>query len=524
MIYQAHKGVSTENPENTMPAFISAVEQGYDVIELDVSVTKDIKFVTLHDKTINRTARQKNGELISEPIEIKDINYVDLLEYDFGIWLSDEFANTKIPLFEDVLLYAKQNGVKIKIDNKYQKFNQLEREKFFKLLKSYENIACLTCSTVEELKSVKEIFPDMYFHYDGPVTEDILEEISKFLPKEQLTVWLPHKNPKTSWVKVEFANERLASMIKKYAQLGVWILTEDSHLEEAKTLGAEIIETNGELKPILHNNIFADMHTHSKFSHDSVCEIEDMCLSQIKKGTKIFAVTDHCDVFSFKDYDVFTPINDSYNEIKLLNQKYGENCLLLSGVEISEGFWFPEQYKKIHNLAHYDVIIGSVHCVKCDDLEIPYSKINFSKLSKEKIYEYLNCYFNDVITMLEKTDFDILAHLTCPLRYIFGKFGIDIDLRNFDEQISKILKTIIDRNIALEVNTSAFSILKDFMPNKEIIKKYYDMGGRLVTIGSDAHIAENASIGFEKAIKILKEIGFENICYFKYRKVNKIHI
>ena len=95
----------------------------------------DIKFVTLHDKTINRTARQKNGELISEPIEIKDINYVDLLEYDFGIWLSDEFANTKIPLFEDVLLYAKQNGVKIKIDNKYQKFNQLEREKFFKLLK-----------------------------------------------------------------------------------------------------------------------------------------------------------------------------------------------------------------------------------------------------------------------------------------------------------------------------------------------------------------------------------------------------
>ena len=118
MIYQAHKGVSTENPENTMPAFISAVEQGYDVIELDVSVTKDIKFVTLHDKTINRTARQKNGELISEPIEIKDINYVDLLEYDFGIWLSDEFANTKIPLFEDVLLYAKQNGVKIKIDNR----------------------------------------------------------------------------------------------------------------------------------------------------------------------------------------------------------------------------------------------------------------------------------------------------------------------------------------------------------------------------------------------------------------------
>lgn len=523
MIYQAHKGVSTENPENTMPAFISAVKQGYDVIELDVSVTKDLEFVTLHDKTINRTARQKNGELIPETIEIKDIIYEDLLKYDFGIWFSEAFKGTRIPLFEEVLMYAAKNNVKIKIDNKYQKFAQAEREKFFELLHLYENIACLTCSTVEELKRVREIFPNMYFHYDGAVTVDILEEISAFLPKEQITVWLPHKNPKTSWVKVEFANERLAELIKKYARLGVWILSEDSHLEEAEMLGAETIETNGELKPVFRNNIFADMHTHSKFSHDSVCEIEDMCISQIEKGTKIFAVTDHCDVFSFNDYDIFTPISDAYNQVKALNEKYGDKCLILSGVEISEGFWFPEQYQKIHNLVNYDVIIGSVHCVKCEGLEMAYSRIDFSKLSEEKIYEYLNCYFNDIFAMLEKTDFDILAHLTCPLRYIYGKFGIDIDLKKFDKQISKILKTIIDRNIALEVNTSAFSVLKDFMPNKEIIKKYYDMGGRLVTIGSDAHIAKNASLGFENAIKTLKEIGFENICYFKERKVNKIN-
>ena len=524
MIYQAHKGVSNENPENTMPAFISAVEQGYDVIELDVSVTKDLKFVTLHDSKINRTARQKNGELITDEVEIKDIIYEDLLNYDFGIWFSEEFAGTKIPLFEDVLLYAKQKGIKIKIDNKYQKFNQVEREKFFELLKLYEDVACLTCSTVEELKSVKEIFPNMYFHYDGLVTRDVLEDISNFLPKEQLTVWLPHKNPKTSWVKVEFANEQLSELIRKYASLGVWILSEENHLKEAETLKADIIETNGELKPILYNNTFADMHTHSQFSHDSVCPIEEMCLSQIQKGTKIFAVTDHCDVFAFKDYDIFTPIENAFDEVKLLNNKYKDKCLLLSGVEISEGFWFPEQYKKIHNLVPFDVLIGSVHCVKCDGLEMAYSKIDFSKLSEEKIYQYLNCYFNDIITMLKNTDFDILAHLTCPLRYIYGKFGISIDLKNFDEQILKILETIIKRNIALEINVSAFNVLKDFMPNKEIIEKYYDMGGRLVTLGSDAHISKNASIGFENAIKTLKEIGFENICYFKNRKINKIQI
>ena len=95
------------------------------------------------------------------------------------------------------------------------------------------------------------------------------------------------------------------------------------------------------------NNTLADMHTHSKYSHDSVCPIEDMCLSEMKKGTKIFAVTDHCDVFSFNDYDIFSPIQDAYEQVKVLNEKYGGKCMLLSGVEIGEGFWFPEQYEKI---------------------------------------------------------------------------------------------------------------------------------------------------------------------------------
>ena len=61
---------------------------------------------------------------------------------------------------------------------------------------------------------------------------------------------------------------------------------------------------------------------------------------------------------------------------------------------------------------------------KCKDLEMPYSKIDFSQLSIEKVYEYMDCYFNDIITMIEETDFDILAHLTCPLKYIKGKFNI----------------------------------------------------------------------------------------------------
>ncbi|MBE7037174.1 MAG: hypothetical protein E7403_07770 [Ruminococcaceae bacterium] len=255
MIFQAHKGVSCENPENTMPAFAAAAQQGYKIIELDVAVTKDLKFVLIHDSTINRTARCKNGKLIAKAIKISDITYCEALEYDFGIWFSKKFKGTKIPLFEEVLKFARENSLKLKIDNKYQNFTIEQRKAFFEILSPYQDVACLTCSSVEEIKSAVDTFPQMHFHYDGLVTVENLEKLSTILPKERLTVWLPHKNPNTSWVKVEFASEKLSDLVKKHASLGIWILSNISQLDEAKKLGADVIETNGQLKPNLNKTM-----------------------------------------------------------------------------------------------------------------------------------------------------------------------------------------------------------------------------------------------------------------------------
>lgn len=522
--FQAHKGVSTEYPENTMPAFKAAIEQGYNIIELDVSVTKDMKFVLLHDGNINRTARNDDGTVISEQIGIGSITYEQALNYDFGIAFDERFKGTRIPLFEDVLKLASENGIYLKIDNKYQRFSSEQKEAFFKLIKPYETTACLTCFDIDEIKRAADYFPQMSFHYDGAVNEENLERLSEIVPKSRLTVWMPYKNSSTSWVTVPFADGKTAELITEYARLGIWILSEYSELEDAVCLGADVIETNGQIKPENNNKIIADMHTHSVNSHDSVCEIEDMCLMQIKKGAKIFAVTDHCDVFSYKDYDIYTPIRNSADTVRRLNEKYGEKSLILSGVEIGDGFWYKSEYEKIHSLLAYDVILGSVHCVKYKDLETPYSGIDFSKLTNEQIYSYMDCYFNDMLEMIRTTDFDVLAHMTCPLRYITGKYGINVDLSAFDGKITEILKAIINKGIALEVNTSGYAAIKDSVPGKEILKKYFDMGGYLITLGSDAHIAENASYCFDKAIDALKEIGFKNIYYYKNREAHKIKI
>ena len=71
----------------------------------------------------------------------------------------------------------------------------------------------------------------------------------------------------------------------------------------------------------------------------------------------------------------------------------------------------------------YDVILGSVYCVKYKDFETPYSGIVFSEFTNEQIYSYMDSYFNDMLEMITTTDFDVLAHMTCPIRYITGKYG-----------------------------------------------------------------------------------------------------
>ena len=268
----------------------------------------------------------------------------------------------------------------------------------------------------------------------------------------------------------------------------------------------------------------ADMHTHSENSHDSKCKIEDMMKSQITKGTNIFAVTDHFDTYSYNDYDIFTPIKCAYDTVAELNAKYGDKCKILSGLEISEAFWFPEEYKKIKDSLDFDVVIGSVHCMRNEYHYGSFVKLDYSPLPQGAIDKIVDQYLEDILTMIDFMDFDILAHITYPLRYIVARDKRQIDLQNFNRKVDLIFDEIIKRNIALEINTSSFDRLSDFMPSTDMIKRYYEKGGRLITLGSDAHVAERASIDFDKAVATLKEIGFDGIYYYEKRNPVKIHI
>ena len=125
----------------------------------------------------------------------------------------------------------------------------------------------------------------------------------------------------------------------------------------------------------------------------------------------------------------------------------------------------------------------------------------------------------DIEEMIEKTDFDVLSHLTCPLRYINGKYQKNLDWHIVEEKIRRIFRALIERGIALEINTSCVgSFYDEWLPNKELIDLYLEMGGRLFTLGSDAHKAQKIGLGFPEVMDYLRSRGVTQLVYYKNRQ------
>lgn len=260
-----------------------------------------------------------------------------------------------------------------------------------------------------------------------------------------------------------------------------------------------------------------DMHTHSNNSHDGKFSVTDMAKSAKINGIDGICITDHCDVFLAGIENVEYHTQKSVKEAIAADNKYGVR--VLHGVEIGESWWNKEFANKMLNFCNYDAIIGSVHSIDCENWNMPYSRIDFSGWSDDELYSFMSIYFDNMNKMLDFLDCDILAHLTCPLRYINGKYGKNIDLLRFCGEINDILGIIIKRRIALEINTSETDrALNATMPYEWIIDMYVKLGGNIVTIGSDAHIASDVGKGFDKAMEILKKIGLKSYFYFENRK------
>lgn len=248
---QAHKGVETEYPENTLPAFIAAGEQGYEMIELDLRMTKDDRIIVMHDSVLNSTGRNPDGSEMENEIRIYDITYEEALKYDFGIWFSEEFKGTKLPLFDDVLTIAKKYGITLKIDSKIKRLTPRQLEILFDMINESGVKTIISCWNHEIAETVIEKLSNADISFDGMTDENELKTYSSLAGKDRFWVWIPIDYEMASWAPTEwFATDEQCFLIKKYAKLGIWALRdEQSFIDAAQRLLPDAAETSGNIKP-----------------------------------------------------------------------------------------------------------------------------------------------------------------------------------------------------------------------------------------------------------------------------------
>ena len=262
----------------------------------------------------------------------------------------------------------------------------------------------------------------------------------------------------------------------------------------------------------------ADIHLHSEYSHDSVCPVANICQAALEQQLDLVCITDHCDLYSDENSEaVLQDRRNAYEGVRRVAKNYS-GVEVLVGVELGAGFIFPALAQRIISEIPFDMVIGSVHGIMFRGQRVSTSKCDFSALDEAALMEYLNCHMDATVYIAEKLDVDVLGHLTYIFRYINGKYKMNFDWRILEDKIKRIFRALIDRGIALEINTSCVgSSYNEWLPSKDLIDLYIAMGGRLFTLGSDDHKAQKLCNGFAEVKAYLKEQGIENLVYYKNR-------
>lgn len=263
-----------------------------------------------------------------------------------------------------------------------------------------------------------------------------------------------------------------------------------------------------------------DMHSHTDNSHDGLYSATFMCESAVSNGLRALAITDHFDCEKYEEFRLARSVRQSMFAIKKAQAVFSGKLIVIAGIELGQ-VWANEAAAKEALSLNFDFVLGSMHAVRGREdfyyLDYSLPENNPTELMKE--------YFEALKGLSAEGDFDSLAHLTYPMRYIRQRTEKFPDMADFKDDIREIYKNLIARGKALEINTS--DLHRNFfetVPSKELIAFYKECGGEKITIGSDAHDFKNVGKGIAEAMDIAKECGFNNVCLYQHRSPIEIPI
>ncbi len=284
--------------------------------------------------------------------------------------------------------------------------------------------------------------------------------------------------------------------------------------------------------------ILSDYHLHTAFSADSDAPMEEQIRAGIDAGLTALCFTEHVDLDSpYRNAPAGDPESDfridysAYREAYLqCKQRYADRISLFFGLELGLNVSYAAELTDyIHAHPDFDFVIGSTHSAQ-NGMD-PYFSSFFDKPSSasdewDPYRNYFEAALQNVRAFCSRNLFDSYGHLDyvlrCGPRRADGSCTertSDWYYRQYADLIDPILEELIRHQKALELNTSPLKKgFPETNPGKAILKRYYELGGRLVTIGSDAHTPAAVAFGFDRAAALLSECGFRSYVTYEKRK------
>lgn len=262
----------------------------------------------------------------------------------------------------------------------------------------------------------------------------------------------------------------------------------------------------------------ADYHTHSTCSDDGHNTMTEMARAASGAGLDEICLTDHLDVVNWLGKQVEQhDWSAAAAQYAAARQTLGGRVKIQLGVELgqaTEDFARAERFLK--DAPPLDFIIGSLHNLSWD-----YGRKDFCTLEhvdEAFAREIIATYLAEMLELARWGKFSVIGHLTLPLRYLNENLGMHMTFAGFEEQLAAVFETIIPKGIGIELNTNRGNTP---LPDAGVLRLYRDLGGELITLGSDAHTPEFVGCAIRDRQALLRSLGFSY--FMTYEKLQPVY-
>ena len=264
-----------------------------------------------------------------------------------------------------------------------------------------------------------------------------------------------------------------------------------------------------------------DYHVHSQFSVDCETPMRASCEAAIAAGVTEIAFTDHLDHEPADPGFGYYQPEAYFRAIEAMRDEYAGRLRVLAGVEVDFNERIAPRVERFLEQwgAEYDVVIGSVHYTDAGELIFP------RYFTGRTLDDIIRPYYRQVLLAAETGWFDTLGHLDLPKRYAPAATHGTYDPLAFRDLLAPIFAALIARGRSFEINTSGLrQTPRTSMPGPAIVRWYVEAGGRLITTGSDSHVAETIGAGLPRTLAMLPLCGITEISSFSRRQRRQVPI